>query len=116
MCYYMQSYNTNIDVNNLILAKELFINVIYYSNCDFLIKDAKKNILNINIILSNKIMNIGKFYLKNNKFISAVYRFQDILKFYPKTIFFKESIDRIYIIYFTIEKQNIAKKYLKLSL
>ena len=59
-------------------------------------------------------MYLGRHYIKKKKWISAINRFQNILKNYETTIYSEEAIHRLVEIHYTIGLEDEAKKYASL--
>ncbi|MFQ3306792.1 MAG: outer membrane protein assembly factor BamD [Candidatus Midichloriaceae bacterium] len=74
-------------------------------------KDARWKLEYINNVLAGKEMDIGRFYLRTHKPISAVNRFKNVLKNYDDSIFIPEALYRLFEIYYILGIEGEAKKY-----
>ena len=114
MCYYEQIENEKRDLQPLLSAKKEFDFVINnYPKTDFAL-DSKFKIDLINEVIASKEMYLGRHYIKKKKWISAINRFQNILKNYETTIYSEEAIHRLVEIHYTIGLEDEAKKYASL--
>ncbi len=60
--------------------------------------------------LAGKEIEIGRFYLKNRKYIAAINRFKEVIKNYEKTSQIKEALYRIVEAYLSLGMLEEAKK------
>ncbi len=112
ICYFEQLFNEKKDLRPLVLAREKFKYILnYYPNTDYAI-DAKWKIGLIVDQMAAKEMYIGRYYMKNEKWIAAINRFQFVVKNYDTTIYIEEALHRLVEIYYKIglveEAQKIA--------
>ncbi len=114
MCYYETITNEKKDLAPLLIAKENFeFIVLNYPNTDFAL-DAKFKIDLINDILASKEMYLGRHYIKKKKWISAINRFKNIIKYYETTIYAEEAIHRLVEIHYRLGLLGESKKYASL--
>lgn len=74
-------------------------------------KDAKLKIDYALNTLAGKEMDIGRFYVRTNKLIAALGRFQTVVDNYQTTIFTPEALYRLTEIYYALGDVEQAKKY-----
>ena len=114
MCHYEQIESEKKDLKPLISAKEQFNFVIKnYPNTDFTL-DSRFKIDLINEVIASKEMYLGRHYIKKKKWIPAINRFKNILKYYETTIYAEEAIHRLVEIHYRIGLDGEAKKYASL--
>ncbi len=111
MCYYETIEDEKRDSKPLILAKEKFNFIVKnYPNSDFAL-DSKFKLDLIENILASKEMYIGRYYLKKNKWISAINRFQYVVTKYDETVFVEEALHRLVEVNYKLGLVNEAQKY-----
>ncbi len=114
MCFYEMIEDEKRDTAPLILAKDKFIFIKKnYSNTDFAL-DAEFKIEFINDVLASKEMYLGRHYIKKEKWIAAINRFQNVIKKYEETIFIEEAIHRLVEINYKLGLLEESNKYAKL--
>ncbi len=114
MCSYEMIEDEKRDTAPLILAKDKFLFIKKkYPNTDFA-SDAKFKIEFINDILASKEMYLGRHYIKKEKWIAAINRFQNVIKDYEETIFIEEAIHRLVEINYKLGLVEESNKYAKL--
>ena len=114
MCYYETIEDEKRDSAPLIKAKNKFEFIIdNFPNSDFAL-DSKFKIGLINDILASKEMYLGRHYIKKQKWIPAINRFQEVITEYDKTIFVEEAIHRLVEINYNIGLLEESRKYAKL--
>ncbi len=114
MCYYESIEDEKRDSEPLIEAKNKFNFIIQeYPNTDFAL-DSKFKLELIKDILASKEMYLGRHYMKKQKWIPAINRFQKIISEYDQTIFVEEAIHRLVEINYTLGLLEESKKYAKL--
>tara|TARA_B110001450_G_scaffold68774_1_gene64993 strand:- start:973 stop:1821 length:849 start_codon:yes stop_codon:yes gene_type:complete len=114
MCYYELIEDEKKDIEPLLKAIKSFELVIAnYPNSDFAV-DAQFKLNLINEIMASKEMYLGRHYLKKEKWIPAINRFQSILENYNDSIYVEEATHRLVEIHYKIGLENEAKKYAKL--
>lgn len=114
MCYYETIEDEKRDSAPLIKAKNKFEFMIdNFPNSDFAL-DSKFKIGLINDILASKEMYLGRHYIKKQKWIPAINRFQEVIMEYDKTIFVEEAIHRLVEINYNIGLLEESRKYAKL--
>ena len=111
MCYYETIIDEKKDLKPLMKAKEKFEFVIKnYPGTDFAL-DSKYKIDLIKDILASKEMYIGKHYIKKEKWIPAINRFQTVVTEYNTTIYVEEALHRLVEIHYKIGLTEESKKY-----
>ena len=76
ICYFEQLYDEKKDLKPLVKAREKFVYILkYYPNTDYAI-DAKWKMGLIVDQMAAKEMYIGRYYMKMEKWIAAINRFQ----------------------------------------
>jgi len=114
MCYYETIVDEKKDLQPILIAKNLFENVILeYPNTDFAL-DARFKVDLINDILASKEMYLGRHYIKKEKWISAINRFKNVLNEFDTTVYTEEAIHRLVEIYYRIGLLDESKKYANL--
>ena len=102
ICYFEQLYDEKKDLKPLVKAEEKFIYILNnYPDTDYAI-DAKWKIGLIIDQMAAKEMYIGRYYMKNEKWIAAINRFQFVVKNYDTTIYIEEALHRLVEIYYRI--------------
>ena len=111
MSYYEKIDNEKKDLQPLLSAKKQFNIVINdYPNTE-LADDSKFKIDLINEVLASKEMYLGRHYIKKEKWVAAINRFKNIMKYYETTIYAEEAIHRLVEIHYKIGLEGEAKKY-----
>ena len=114
ICYYEMIEDEKRDIGPILKAKKQFKIIIdKYPNTDFAL-DAKFKLDLIQDILASKEMYLAKHYLKKNKWIAAINRYQIILKEYDETIFVEEALHRLVEINYRLGLLDESKKYASL--
>ena len=114
MCYYETIEGEKRDLEPLLMANKKFKLIISsYPSTDFAI-DAKFKISLIEEVLASKEMYIGRHYLKKEKWIPAIKRFQNIIKNYSETVYIEEALHRLVEIHYRVGLENESNKYAKL--
>ena len=114
LCYYEQIIDEKKDLQSIINAKKVFLNLIKkHPQTDFAV-DAEFKLDLINDILAAKEIYIGRYYFDKKKWVSAINRFRKITDDYDKTIYVEEALHRLVEIYYTIGLEEEAKKYANL--
>ena len=73
-------------------------------------KDAELKIILVKQNIAAKHMDIGRFYLKNQKYIAAINRFKIVIEDYSETKFTPEALYRLVEIYYKIGMDEDAIK------
>ena len=112
ICYFEQLYDEKKDLKPLLKARGKFIHILdNYPNTDYAI-DAKWKMGLIVDQMAAKEMHIGRYYMKMEKWIAAINRFQVVVKHYDTTVYIEEALHRLVEIYYKIglveEAQKIA--------
>ena len=81
-----------------------------FSNSEFAL-DAEFKLELLEEILASKEMYIGKHYIKKEKWIPAINRFQTVVKEYDTTIYVEEALHRLVEIHYKIGLTEESKKY-----
>ena len=111
MCYYETIIDEKKDLKPLTQAKEKFEFVIKnHPGSDFAL-DSKYKIDLIKDILASKEMYIAKHYIKKEKWIPAINRFQTVVTEYNTTIYVEEALHRLVEIHYKIGLTEESKKY-----
>ena len=114
MCFYENIAGEKKDLQQLLSAKKQF-NIIIdkYPSTDFAL-DSRFKIDLINDVLASKETYVGRHYIKKEKWIAAINRFQNILNQYQTTVYAEEAIHRLVEIHYKIGLEEEAKKYASL--
>ena len=111
MCFYETIENEKKDSKPLIDAKEKFSFIVdNYPNTDFAL-DSKFKLGLIENILASKEMYIGRHYIKKEKWIAAMNRFQTVVKEYDQTVFVEEALHRLVEINYKLGLIEESEKY-----
>ena len=95
MCYYETIEDEKRDSAPLVKAKNKFNYIIKnYPDTDFSM-DARFKLDLIDDILASKEMYLGRHYIKKQKWIAAMKRFQYVIQVYDETVFVEEAIHRL---------------------
>ena len=114
ICYYETIEDEKKDLGPLLKSNKKFKFIISnYPSSDFA-KDAKYKVNLIEDTLASKEMYIGRHYLKKEKWIPAIKRFQNIIKNYNQSVYVEEAIHRLVEIHYRIGLEQEANKYAKL--
>jgi len=114
MCYYETIEDEKRDSAPLLQAKNKFNYIIKnYSNTDFAM-DSKFKLDLIEDILASKEMYLGRHYIKKQKWIPAIKRFQYVLEEYDQTIFVEEAIHRLVEINYKLGLLEESQKFASL--
>ena len=111
MSYYDSIIDEKKDLKPLIEAKKNFKIVIEkFPDTDYSL-DAKYKLDLIEDNLAAKEIYIARHYIKKQKWIAAINRLQNILKFYDETIYVEEALHRLVEIHYILGLEIEAKKY-----
>ncbi len=114
MCYYETIEDEKRDSGPLIQARDKFNYIIKeYPNTDFAL-DARFKLDLIRDIMASKEMYLGRHYIKKEKWIPAIKRFQYVINEYDQTVFVEEAIHRLVEIYYKIGLLEESQKYANL--
>jgi len=109
--YYDSIIDEKKDLKPLIEAKKNFEIVIKkFPNTDYAL-DAKYKLELIHDNLAAKEMYIARHYIKKQRWIAAVNRLQNIIKYYETTVYVEEALHRLVEIYYIVGLEFEAKKY-----
>ena len=110
ICYFEQLYDERKDLKPLVKALERFEHILKkYPNTDYAI-DAKWKMGLIVDQMAAKEMYIGRYYMKMEKWIAAINRFNFVVKYYDTTIYIEEALHRLVEIYYKIGLVENAEK------
>ena len=114
MCYYETIEDEKRDSAPLIQAKNKFNFIMKeYPNTDFAL-DARFKLDLIRDIMASKEMYLGRHYIKKEKWIPAIKRFQYVISEYDQTVFVEEAIHRLVEINYKIGLLDESQKYANL--
>ncbi len=102
LCNYEQLQNESLDGYFNDLALEAFDQVINRFPDSKYAKDSRQKIILVNSNIAAKHMEIGRFYLNNNKYIAALNRFKIVVDEYSITKFTPEALHRMVEAYYAI--------------
>ena len=100
ICNYEQLQNESLDGYYNELALNSFNQVIKRFPESKYAKDSRQKIILVKSNIAAKHLEIGKFYLKNNKYIAALNRFKLVVEDYSMTKFTPEALHRMVEAYF----------------
>jgi len=100
MCNYEQLQHEALDGYYNNLALNSFNQVIKRFPDSKYAKDSRQKIILVKSNIAAKHIEIGKFYLKNNKYIAALNRFKLVVEDYSMTKFTPEALHRMVEAYF----------------
>ena len=110
MCYFEQISHEELDSNNNIKALENFEQVILrFPESDYA-KDSKLKIILVKENIAAKHMDVGRFYMKNDKYIAAMNRFKIVIEEFAQTKFTPEALFRLVEIYYKLGMIEEANK------
>ena len=102
ICYYEQILDEKKDLQPLLQAKEKFeFIVLDYPETDYA-TDARFKLDLIVDQLAAKEMSIARYYMKTEKWISALNRLKIVVEKYDKTVFIEEALHRLVEIYYRL--------------
>ena len=108
-CFFLNKYmSVKFQLYNIFL---IVIN--NFSNTDYAI-DAKFKLDLIDETLASKEMYIGRYYIQQKKWISAINRFRTVVDEYDSTIYTEEALHRLVEIHYFIGLNDEAQKYANL--
>ena len=111
MSYYDSIIDEKKDLKPLIEAKKNFQIIIEkFPDTDYSL-DAKYKLDLIEDNLAAKEIYIARHYIKKQKWIAAINRLQNIIKFYDKTIYVEEALHRLVELHYILGLETEAKKY-----
>ena len=110
MCYFEQISHEELDSNNNRKALENFEQVILrFPESDYA-KDSKLKIILVKENIAAKHMDVGRFYMKNDKYIAAMNRFKIVIEEFAQTKFTPEALFRLVEIYYKLGMIEEANK------
>jgi outer membrane protein assembly factor BamD len=111
LCEYMQISRAELDQSATARAKNVFNEVIKrFPNTKYALDSALK----IDLVydhLAGSEMDIGRYYLAQNNPVSAIPRFQKVIKDYETTSHLPEALYRMVESYWMLSLKDEAKKY-----
>ena len=109
MCYFEQILDEKKDLGPLLMSQQKLL-FIYenFPRTDYAL-DASYKLELINDQLAKKEMYIGRYYMKTEKWIAAINRFQNIVKNYEETPYIEEALHRLVEIYYKIGLEEDSK-------
>ena len=113
LCYYDQIVGSEKDQDNTAKAKEAFNQVIARFPGTEYAKDAQAKLVLIQDHLAGQEMEIGRFYLKQKNYLSALNRFAEVVKNYQTTPQIEEALYREVEIYSLLGLKDEAAKVLR---
>ena len=114
MCYYETIEDEKRDSAPLIQARNKFNYIIKnYPNTDFAL-DSNFKLDLIKDIMASKEMYLGRHYIKKEKWIPAIKRFQYVITEYDQTVFVEEAIHRLVEINYKLGLLEESQKYANL--
>ncbi|MBQ8677794.1 MAG: outer membrane protein assembly factor BamD [Alphaproteobacteria bacterium] len=113
LCYYDQIVGSQKDQDNTAKAKEAFAQVIARFPESEYAADAKAKLALINDHLAGQEMEIGRFYLHQKNYLSALNRFSAVVTDYQTTPQIEEALYRLVEIYTILGLKDDAKKPLQ---
>ncbi len=114
LCHYDQIVDEKKDMNEILLAKKYFELIVRnYPNTDYA-RDSEFKLDYITELMASKEMYLARYYVKREKWIPAIKRFQNIIKNYDKTIYVEEALHRLVELNYKLGLVNEAEKYASL--
>ena len=110
LCYYEQINEEVLEGQNNEDALNYFNQLINRFPESEYAKDSRQKLILIKENISAKHMDIAKFYLKNQKPLSAINRYLIVINNYDKTKFTPEALYRLVEIYYSLGMIGEAKK------
>lgn len=111
LCYYIQITDVGRDQKTTEEAQEALREVVErYPDSDYA-RDAKLKLDLTDDHLAGKEMEIGRYYLKRNEYISAANRFQYVVEHYQTTSHVPEALHRLVEVNLRLGLVAEAKKY-----
>ena len=110
MCHYEQILDERKDLKPLLKAKKKFEYIVSnYPETDYA-TDARFKIDLIVDQLAAKEMSIARYYMKTEKWISALNRLKIVVEEYDRTVFIEEALHRLVEVYYKIGLVDEAKQ------
>lgn len=113
LCYYDQIVGSQKDQDNTAKAGEAFDQLIARFPDSEYAKDAKAKMALINDHMAGQEMEVGRFYLKQKNYLSALNRFSAVVKDYQTTPQIEEALYRLVEVYTILGLKDDADKPLK---
>lgn len=114
MCYYDQISAADKDQGDTEKAEEAFIRLVtLYPNTEYA-KDAEQKLKLTEDYKAGQEMVIGRFYLNQGNYLSALNRFNVVLEEYQTTVQIEEALYRQVEIYAILGMSNYAEGYYKI--
>lgn len=113
LCYYEQIVSSQKDQDNTAKARDAFNQLIArFPNSEYA-DDARSKMALIQDHLAGQEMEVGRFYLKSQNYLSALNRFNVVAKDYQTTPQIEEALYRLVEIYTILGLNDDASKSLK---
>ena len=113
LCYYDQIVGSEKDQENTANAEEAFTQVVVrFPNSEYA-RDAEAKLVLIRDHLAGQEMEIGRYYLKQKNYLSALNRFAEVVKNYQTTPQIEEALYREIEIYTILGLNDEADKVLR---
>lgn len=114
ICYYDQISSADKDQSDTQKAEEVFTRLIALYPDSKYAEDARQKIKLTEDYKAGQEMNIGRYYLKQNNYLSALNRFNIVLENYQTTVQIEEALYRQVEIYALFGMNNYAEGYYKI--
>jgi len=113
LCYYDQIVSAEKDQENTAKAEEAFNQVVVRFPNSKYARDAEGKLVLIRDHLAGQEMDIGRYYLKQKNYLSALNRFASVVKNYQTTPQIEEALYREVEVYTVLGLNDEAKKVLR---
>tara|TARA_Y100000590_G_C15730503_1_gene1016848 strand:- start:2306 stop:3130 length:825 start_codon:yes stop_codon:yes gene_type:complete len=110
ICYFEQISHEELDNNVNLQSLDNFQQIINRFPKSEYAKDAKLKIVLVKENIAAKHMDIGRFYMENDKFIAAMNRFKKVIENHSESKFTPEALFRLVEIYYKIGMNEDAIK------
>ena len=110
ICYFEQINHEELDNNSNIQSLKSFNQILTrFPNSEYA-KDSKMKIVLVKENMAAKHMDVGRFYMENNKFMAAMNRFKKVIDEYSTSKFTPEALYRLVEIYYKLGMIEDSKK------
>ncbi len=110
ICYFEQISHEELDNNSNIQSLKSFNQILTrFPNSEYA-KDSKMKIVLVKENMAAKHMDVGRFYMENNKFMAAMNRFKKVIDEYSTSKFTPEALYRLVEIYYKLGMIEDSKK------
>ena len=110
ICYFEQISHEQLDNSVNLQSLDNFQQIINRFPKSEYAKDAKLKIVLVKENIAAKHMDIGRFYMENNKYIAAMNRFKKVIENHSESKFTPEALFRLVDIYYKIGMNEDAIK------